>query len=146
MWLKGQSGDGDWGTGGPEFKSRRSDQLNQEVSADLTPTASRKPVIGKLVGGIDGLGNIRGSQHTKPLQRPSSLSPEQMRAPVRLLEARVRGLREFKPGSISTGDDPTAQSRGARIRSTLSPIYGEDTLEFARSKRWRDLIHCTVHR
>jgi hypothetical protein len=76
-----------WGTGGPEFKSRRSDQLNQEVSTDLTPAASQKTVIGKQVGGIDGLGNIHGSQGNKPLQRSSSLSPEQMRAPLPFLEA-----------------------------------------------------------
>jgi hypothetical protein len=62
-----------------------------------------------------------------------------MRAAILLLEARVRELRALDVQSISKGSDPSVQGLAARITSTLSRIYGEDTLEFARLKDAADL-------
>jgi predicted nucleotide-binding protein len=72
-------------------------------------------------------------------RRSANLSPDQMRAAQPILEARVGELRTFDPASISAGNDPALQSLGARITSTLSRIYGEDTLEFARLRQAADL-------
>jgi Predicted nucleotide-binding protein containing TIR-like domain len=69
-----------------------------------------------------------------PARRLSNLSPEQMRAAIPVLEARVNELRALDTQSISKGNDPQVQALAARIMSTLSRIYGEDTLEFARLK------------
>ena len=54
-----------------------------------------------------------------------------MKAAITRLELRVR-LQELDPQSITSGDDPKVQGLEARIKSTLSQIYGEDTHEFAR--------------
>jgi hypothetical protein len=69
-----------------------------------------------------------------PMRRSSNLSPQQMRAAVPVLEARVKELREFDPQTISKGDDPSVQGLASRIMSTLFRIYGEDTFEFDRLK------------
>lgn len=70
-----------------------------------------------------------------PARRPSNLSPEQIRAAIPLLEALAKELRAFDVQSISKGRDPQVQGLAARIMSTLSRIYGEDTLEFERLKQ-----------
>jgi hypothetical protein len=62
-----------------------------------------------------------------------------MRATIPLLEARVSELRALDVQSLSKGSDPQVQGLAARITSTLSRIYGEDTLEFARLKEAADL-------
>ena len=74
-----------------------------------------------------------------PTRRSSNLSLEQMRAAIPMLETRVKELREFDPKSISKGNDPPVQALSARIMSTLSRIYGEDTLEFARLREAAEL-------
>jgi hypothetical protein len=62
-----------------------------------------------------------------------------MRAAIPLLEARVTELRALDVQSISKGSDPSVQGLAARIMSTLSRIYGEDTLEFERLKEAGDI-------
>lgn len=74
-----------------------------------------------------------------PAYRPRNLSIEEMSRAIPPLEARVRELREFNPQSINARNDPRAQALEARILSTLSRIYGEDTLEFSRLKEAADL-------
>ena len=74
-----------------------------------------------------------------PQRRPADLTPAQMKAAVPRLESRVHELQEFDPKSITSGDAPQVQALEARIKSTLSQIYGEDTHEFARLKEAADL-------
>jgi predicted nucleotide-binding protein len=51
---------------------------------------------------------------------------------VRLLQARVDDLENLDIDLISGGDDPRLQELSARILSTLSQIYGVDSVEYAR--------------
>jgi predicted nucleotide-binding protein with TIR-like domain len=74
-----------------------------------------------------------------PVRRSRDLSPEQMRAAIPLLEARVKELRALDVQTISKGSDPKVQGLAAHIMSTLSGIYGEDTLEFERLKEAGDI-------
>lgn len=69
-----------------------------------------------------------------PARRSSNLSSEQMQTAIPALEARAKELRELDVQSISKGSDPKVQAIEARIMSTLSRIYSEDTLEFERLK------------
>ena len=55
------------------------------------------------------------------------------------LEARLHELEQLDVASISSGDDHRVEELSARIRSTLSRIYGEDSLEFARLSDAADL-------
>jgi Predicted nucleotide-binding protein containing TIR-like domain len=69
----------------------------------------------------------------KPTERkPAALSIEAKRMAIPRLEARVRELEQLDVDSISNIDDHRVQELSARIHSTLSHIYGEDSLEFAR--------------
>jgi hypothetical protein len=72
-------------------------------------------------------------------RRPSNLSPDQMRSAISRLEARVGDFRSLDVATISRGDEPEIQRLSARITSTLSQIYGEDTNEFARLSPAADL-------
>jgi predicted nucleotide-binding protein len=93
-----------------------------------------------LSGDNIGTGNhVMARKGNASTRRSSNLSPEQMRAAIPVLETRVKELREFDPQSISKGSDPQVQALAARIMSTLSRIYGEDTLEFGRLKEAADL-------
>src|SRR5947207_2122891 len=67
-----------------------------------------------------------------PQRHPANLAPEQMKSAITRLEARLRELQNFDPQSITSGDAPEIQGLEARIGSTLSQVFGEDTHEFAR--------------
>lgn len=69
---------------------------------------------------------------SSPKLHPASLNADQMRAAISRLGARVSELRQMDIASISKGDDPKVTGLSARIASTLSQIYGEDTHEFER--------------
>lgn len=74
-----------------------------------------------------------------PTPRSANLTTDKMRAAIPRLEARVKELRELELGSIKSGADPAVQGIEARIKSTLSSIYGEDTREFERLRVAGDL-------
>jgi predicted nucleotide-binding protein len=68
-----------------------------------------------------------------PPQKPSAkLTPEQMRAAVPRLEARIKELNELNVSEVNRGDDPPVDGLSARISSTLASIYGENTIEYER--------------
>jgi len=71
--------------------------------------------------------------------RPRNLSPEEMRTAIPKIAARLDELRNLDLGQISETGDPRIQGLKARIMSTLSQIYGPDTLEFHRLKPAGDL-------
>ncbi len=69
-----------------------------------------------------------------PARRPADLSPRDMEVAIKRLEARIADLQAFKPQSITTGDAPEIESLQARIRTTVSQVFGEDTHEYAHLK------------
>jgi hypothetical protein len=70
--------------------------------------------------------------HKPAARRPATLSTDVKRMGIRLLQARVDELEKLDIASISSGEDPRVQELSARILSTLSQIYGEDSLQYAR--------------
>jgi hypothetical protein len=77
--------------------------------------------------------------------KPASLSTDAKRAAIPRLEARVRELEQLAIEMISSGDDPSVQELSARIHSTLSQIYGGDSLEFDRLQAAADLDLTTYY-
>lgn len=69
-----------------------------------------------------------------PASQPQSkeLTPEEQRAAVGRLEARITELRALDVSKLRAGDDPLVQDLEQRIRSTLANIYGESSRQYAR--------------
>jgi predicted nucleotide-binding protein len=62
------------------------------------------------------------------------LTPDEQRAAVGRLEARIAELRALDTSKLQAGDDPPVQDLEQRIKSTLASIYGEGSQQYARLK------------
>jgi uncharacterized protein (TIGR02391 family) len=71
-------------------------------------------------------------------RRSADLAPGQMKTAMARLQARVEELKAFNPKAITDGDGPEVKGLEARIKSTLSQVFGEDTYEYKRLEdAWR---------
>jgi len=64
----------------------------------------------------------------------ADLTPDKIQAAIPRLEGRLANLRALDVNSMSSPSDERIQALQPRILSTLSQIYGPDTLEYARLK------------
>jgi predicted nucleotide-binding protein len=69
--------------------------------------------------------------------RPANkdLSPDERRAAITRLEARIGELRALDVSNLQTGDDPPVQDLEQLVKSTLASIYGENSQQYARLKQ-----------
>jgi predicted nucleotide-binding protein len=79
------------------------------------------------------------------MPRSAGLTSEETRAAIPRLEARITELRNLDLGSILSPSDERIEQLRARILSTLSQIYGPDTLEYGRLKVAGDLYISVYH-
>lgn len=63
-------------------------------------------------------------------KRHADLRPEQMRDALPRLRKRVDELKGIQIGTLTTSDDPVVTGLQQKVISTLSDIYGADTVEF----------------
>ena len=69
------------------------------------------------------------ARSSKPPQRRSAnLAPDKMKTVIARLQARVDELKAVDPNSITDGKAPEIQELEARIKSTLSQVFGGGTL------------------
>ena len=73
-------------------------------------------------------------RRTSPAPDPAAanLSPDQMRAGIKLLNRRLDELRDFDLKQISRSDDPALQKLNRKLEETLVRVFGSDTLEHRR--------------
>jgi len=84
------------------------------------------------------------ARSSKPPQRRSAnLAPDKMKTVIARLQARVDELKAVDPNSITDGKAPEIQELEARIKSTLSQVFGEDTHEYWRLRPATHLDHTT---
>jgi predicted nucleotide-binding protein len=77
-----------------------------------------------------------------PPRKPSNsqpeskvLTPDEQRAAISRLEARIADLRALDISNLHSGDDQAVQGLEQRIKSTLAIIYGENSRQYARLRQ-----------
>ena len=64
--------------------------------------------------------------------KPSPLSPESMHTAITKLKRRMSDLEAFDPSSIRQRNDPRIEALEAKIKDTISEIFGSGTSEYRR--------------
>ena len=86
------------------------------------------------------------SRSAPPTRRPSAnLSPAQIRAAIRLLEARIAELKALPVETVSFRDDPRVLALQSKVAGTLDQIYGVGTTEYHRLRDATDLDTTSYH-
>ncbi|CDZ66327.1 Nucleotide-binding protein containing TIR-like domain [Neorhizobium galegae bv. orientalis] len=86
------------------------------------------------------------ARSTQPPQRhPANLTPQQMKTAITRIQKRVADLELFDPNSVTTSFSPPVKALETAIESTLSAVFGSETIEYNRYKSAASVDYYTMY-